>query len=87
MNRLAQKLTRIVTIRIMRFAKIQVLDVKSSLLHENKTRPPISTLSKENIRDNVKGEWDGGEYINTKTYRLSCWKSFQNAIQIIMIKA
>ena len=42
---------------------------------------------KENIRDNVKGEWGSGDYVNTKTYRLNCWGNYQNPIQIVTVKA
>ncbi|CAG8673095.1 8219_t:CDS:1, partial [Paraglomus brasilianum] len=42
---------------------------------------------KENIRDNVKGEWSSGDFVNTKTYRLKCWEAYQNPIQIITVKA
>jgi len=42
---------------------------------------------KENIRDNVEGEWGSGDYVNTKTYRLKCWEANQNSIQIVTVKA
>ena len=42
---------------------------------------------KENIRDNVKGEWGSGDYVNTKTYRIKCWEAYQNSIQIVTVKA
>ena len=43
---------------------------------------------KENIRDNVNGEWGSGHYVNTKTYRLKCWENkYQNNIQIVTVKA
>ena len=41
---------------------------------------------KENIRDNVKGEWGSGDYVNTKTYRIKCWEAYQNSIQIVTVK-
>jgi len=42
---------------------------------------------KENIRDNIEGEWGSGDYVNTKTYRLKCWKAYQKSIQIVTVKA
>ncbi|CAG8438898.1 9106_t:CDS:2 [Cetraspora pellucida] len=42
---------------------------------------------KENIRDNIKGEWGSGDYVNTRTYRLQCCEAYQNSIQIVMVKA
>ncbi|CAG8840646.1 32119_t:CDS:2 [Gigaspora margarita] len=43
---------------------------------------------KENIRNCIEGEWGSGDYVNTKTYRLSCWgNKYQNSIQIVTVKA
>ncbi|CAG8796026.1 16529_t:CDS:2 [Cetraspora pellucida] len=42
---------------------------------------------KENIRDNIEGNWGSGDYVNTKTYHLKCWEAYQNSIQIVTIKA
>ncbi|CAG8609450.1 10716_t:CDS:1, partial [Acaulospora morrowiae] len=37
---------------------------------------------KENIRDNIKGRWGSGDFVNTRTYRLQCCEAYQNSIQI-----
>ena len=42
---------------------------------------------KENIRDNIRGLWGSGDYVNTKTYRIKCYKNYQNSIQIVTVKA
>ncbi|KAF0478026.1 hypothetical protein F8M41_024111 [Gigaspora margarita] len=35
---------------------------------------------KENIRDNIEGEWCCGNCVNTKTYHLKYWEAYQNSI-------
>lgn len=44
--------------------------------------------NKEHKRDDIKGEWGSGDYVNTKTYHLKCWgNKYQNSIQIVTVKA
>ncbi|CAH1771300.1 5512_t:CDS:1, partial [Entrophospora sp. SA101] len=42
---------------------------------------------KENIRNNINGQWGSGDYVNTETYHLKCWGACQNSIQIVTVKA
>ena len=44
--------------------------------------------NKVHKNENLEGEWGGGEYVNTRTYRLRCWgNQYQNSIQIVTVKA
>ena len=44
--------------------------------------------NKVHKEENLEGEWGGGEYVNTRTYRLRCWgNKYQNSIQIVTVKA
>ncbi|CAJ0871364.1 17889_t:CDS:1, partial [Entrophospora sp. SA101] len=42
---------------------------------------------KDNIRNNINGQWGSGDYANTETYRLKCWEACQKSIQIVTVKA
>ena len=57
----------------------------------NSSAVPCSICNKDHESENIKkgiGSMGGcGEYLGERSYRLKCWKAYQNGIQIVTVKA
>ncbi|CAG8535029.1 16564_t:CDS:2 [Acaulospora morrowiae] len=63
----------------------EFIDDSSDILTEAEACEEIKTIK---TLSETEGEWESGNYVNTKTYRLICWENkYQNPIQIVTVKA